>query len=569
MTDSQSDTSNNELQRRLKTLMLLRVIFLTLFLGVVVIFQKRGGEIPALIHISFLIGLTYFLTILYAILLRNIKNLILFSYVQIIGDIIIEAGVNYVTGGVQSTFSFLYIFSIITASIIISRKGGYIIASFSSVIYGTMANLELYNFISPASFYGKILSSLDPGYVFYLVFFNILAFFLVAFLSGNLSERLKITGKELRREKDHLIKLQSFNENIVNSIESGLFTTDINGKINFFNKTAEKLTSYEKNEVIGKFFYEVFVLPDLSDSTRNISLDSTDPKRYEGIFKRKDKKEIFLGMSFSPFRDEKNTIQGIIGIFQNITLLKEMEEKIRKKDRLAAIGEIAAGIAHEIRNPLTSISGSVQLLKDTFGLKKADRQLMDIVIREAERLNTIISNFLNYARPVPLVVGSYNINEIINETIGLFKNNKEYRSDIEISTDFKQKKINAMVDPKQIKQVFWNLYLNSAQAMPEGGVLRIETHYCDDNERSKIPSRKLVDRENINKFIEINIKDSGTGISQQDIGKIFEPFYTTKEGGNGLGLAIVYRIIENHKGIIEVKSKPGGGTAFQIFLPSQ
>lgn len=568
MTESQSDTSNKGLLRRLKTLMLLRVIFLTLFLGVVVIVQKRGGEIPALIHISFLIGLTYFLTIIYAILLKNIKNLILFSYIQIIGDIIIEAGVNYITGGVQSTFSFLYIFSIIIASIIISRTGGYVIASISSLIYGTMANLELYNFISPASFYGKVFSSLDPGYVFYVVFFNILAFFLIAFLSGNLSERLKITGKELRIEKDHFIRLQNFNENIVNSIESGLFTTDIMGKINFFNKSAEKLTGYEKNEVIGKFCYEVFIFPNLSDRFNNLSLYSIDPKRYEGIFKRKDKKNIFLGISFSPLRDEKNITQGIIGIFQDITLLKGMEEQIRKKDRLAAIGEIAAGIAHEIRNPLTSISGSVQLLKDTFGLKKVDKQLMDIVIREAERLNTIISDFLTYARPVPLVVGSYNINEIINETIGLFKNNREYRSNIEISTYFKQKKINAMVDPKQIKQVFWNLYLNSIQAIPDGGVLRIETFYCDDNERSKISYRKLEKRKNINRFIEINIRDNGTGIPQQDIGKIFEPFYTTKEGGNGLGLAIVYRIIENHNGIIEVKSKVGEGTTFQIFLPA-
>lgn len=568
MDNRESDYSHKELLGKVKALMLIRVIFLTLSLGVVVIIQKRSGEIPALLSISFLIGFTYFLTLLYAILLRIIRNLLLFSYIQIVGDVLITAGLTYVTGGVQSIFSFLYMLAIITASLIISRKGGYVIASFSSIVYGVMANLELYNLLPKTPFYGKVFSSLDPGYVFYLVFFNILAFFLTAFLSGILAERLKLTTTELKREKNHFSKLQSFTKNIVDSMGSGLFATDIEGKINFYNNSAESLSGYKKEEVMGRPYYEVFHFPNLPRLLPDLSQKSIYPNRFEGVFKRRDKKEIFLGMSLYLLRDESDVTQGVIGIFRDLTVLKEMEEKVRRKDRLTALGEMAAGIAHEIRNPLTSISGSVQLLKESSDLNETDRQLMDIVVRETEGLNSIITNFLAYARPLPLVLSSCDINEIVKETIRLFKNSKEYRSDIEISTSFEKEKIYAKVDAKQVRQVFWNLCINSVQAMPKGGVLKIESRYCSDGEMDKIHLKKSKKGESPDKFLEINISDNGMGISKEELNKIFDPFYTSKEEGSGLGLATVHRIIEDHSGAIDVKSELGGGTCFRIFLPA-
>ncbi len=555
-------SSEKDLLFKIKVLMVLRVVIITIFLGAVVIFQYQVGQLPLILPITILITVTYLLTILYALLFGLIKNLRIFCYIQTIGDLLVETGVIYITGGIESPFFFLYILTIITASIVLYRPGSYIIASLASILYGTIIDLELYNIIHPMRSYPKAPISYEPSYIFYIVLINISAFFLVAFLSGYLSEKLKKVRKELKEKSGDLIELQRFHENVVRSIGSGLLTTTLKGEINSFNQAAEGITGYKFEEIIETPCPDLFDLPRVRMVFAEPIMIGDNSYRGEGIFRRKDGKEIYIGINFSLLRDEMDRIKGVIGIFQDITRLKEMEEKVARAERFAAIGKVSAGIAHEIRNPLASISGSIEVLRDELNLDGENRRLLDIVVREADRLNMIIKQFLSYASPKPSKFRQCNINEIIEETITLLKNSKEYNPNIELVTSFNNRKgIWAEIDPEQMKQVFWNLSLNAMQAMPEGGRLEINTSYYNNN----------IDRDVINnplsrQKVKIVFSDTGIGILQKDKDNVFDPFFTTKDEGTGLGLATVYRIVENHGGYIDIESTPGKGTSVNIYI---
>ncbi|MBI4640072.1 MAG: PAS domain S-box protein, partial [Candidatus Tectomicrobia bacterium] len=339
---------DSELLPKMKTLMILRVIVITTLLGGVIFFQMTVGQSPAILPVTILIATTYFLTIVYALSLYRVKQLRFFCYLQIGADLFIETGIIYTTGGVESIFSFLYILSIITASIVLQRRGSFAVASASSILYGTLANLELYRVVEPLSLYPRGIFPLEVEFSVFTILLHISAFFLVAFLSGYLSEKLKKTGEELKEKSGNLIELQAFHENIVQSLTSGLLTTDFGGKITSFNKAAEEITGYLLREVMEMPCSQLF--PFLkSELVSDFSELTSSASRYEGRFQRKDGKECYLGMRVSPLRDELNDIRGLIYIFQDLTEIKEMEAQIRRAERLAAIGRIAAGIAHEIR----------------------------------------------------------------------------------------------------------------------------------------------------------------------------------------------------------------------------
>jgi two-component system sensor histidine kinase PilS (NtrC family) len=548
---------HRELLFKIKSLMVLRAVVISIFLGTIIILQIRSGQLPFILPVTILIATTYLLTIIYSILLKIIKNLKLICYLQIIGDLLVESGVIYISGGIDSPFPFLYILSIIASSIILYRKGGYIIASLSSILYGTLINLEFYKILHPLSFYSSVTLLPPSGEVFfYTVFINISAFYLVAFLSGYLSEKLKKTGEELEEKSEDLLQLKTFHESVVKNMGSGLMTADLNGRIISFNLAAEGITGYKFYDVRGRNCSEFFNIPLLKGDFNSLA-DS--PIRIEDIFIRKDGNRIHLGMNISPLRDDKNNIRGIIGVFQDLTTIKEMKEKVIKSEKLAAIGRIASGIAHEIRNPLASISGSIQVLKDELSLNDQNIKLMDIILRETDRLNSIITQFLLYASPYKKNQQMCSIKELITETITLLKNSKKYPPNLNIETSFKYNGITINADPKQMKQVIWNLCINSIQAMENGGTMTISV-----NKKNGSPSYYKPDDESV----EIIIKDTGTGISEADLQKIFDPFFTTKEEGTGLGLSTVQKIIEGHNGSINVESKEGYGTTVKIILPS-
>jgi two-component system sensor histidine kinase PilS (NtrC family) len=568
------NTSENETGfSKLKWLIILRIVVITLTLGSALLFQIQKESPVALDLLYNFIIFAYLFTVFSLILLKAIKNFQVLAYFQIISDLLFETGFVYVTGGIKSFFSFLYLFSIIASSIILFRKGTFIIASLSSLLYGTLAILQYYGILPMHSAPGFPFTTLNISSFYYNIFLNVCAFYLVAFLSSYLSESLKLTHEQLQETSSDLSQLQVFHKNILQSMSSGLLTTNLVGKITSYNRAAEEITGYKFEEAYGTDLDEM--LPGVYAKEIFERLEKTNllPYRFQKMIKSRDGRDMFLGMTASTLQDNAREIKGLTLIFQDLTELKEMEEQVKRSDRLVALGELAAGIAHEIRNPLASIKGSVQMLKSDLDLEEDNQTLMDIVIRESIRLNNIITDFLVYARPTPLTLSKFDIvDEVIHPTIKLLKNSQEYTDLIRIDVHVPSILPPVIADKLQMRQVFWNLCLNALQAMPRGGTLSISVKKTEGGQDigDVTLSRKFMSSEFRNTYgcwYVISVQDTGYGIRSEDLRKIFVPFFTTKENGTGLGLAIVHSIIENHQGIIKVKSKINEGTTFEVSLP--
>ena len=536
--------------------MVTRVTVVTLLLGSFLFLGIRHKEGPFIVPtFYFLIATTYLFTLIYAILFKRV-SFKTSTYLQIFGDIILITVLVSVTEGIESPFVFLYLFSIIPAAMMLDRSGALTAASAASIFYGTIADLQYYNslsFLSETTLPGKTF--------FYVLTLHIVAFFAVAYLSSSGVETLRRMREELRAKDSDLEKLQAFNANVAQCMSTGLLITDEQGRITSFNRAAEEITGYKWEEIWGKPYLEVLPVNKLEDILNNVE-NILPIYRFESEVLRKDGVQITLGLNVSHLKDERGHSKGIIGIFQDLTKIKEMEMEVKKREKMAMIGELAAGMAHEIRNPLASLSGSMQILKQELSLKEDHARLMEIALREMDRLNTTITEFLTYAKPTPLQKKLMNINDLLIDTIDLLKNSDDFRSaNISIQTEFKEEQLVLPVDPHQMSQVFWNLSLNAIQSMSGGGVLTVSSR--------KSGMKRFEGLSNKTEGAEIIFRDSGEGINEEIIDKIFLPFYTTKEGGSGLGLAIVHRIIEGHNGRIYVKSKPGKGTQFTLYIPAE
>jgi two-component system sensor histidine kinase PilS (NtrC family) len=548
--------SREEYYTRIKWLMASRIALTTFLVGTLIFIQQRYNiySFPTA-SLDYFVLLVYLLTGTYWYVLRKIKNLALFAYLQISIDILLVSILVYITGGIDSAFSPLYHLVIISGSIILYRRGGYLAASISSILYGGMLDMQYYNafgFVQSTNF-----TSLQ---VLYLVFSNILSFYAVALLSGYLSERLRKTRQELHEKNIDFADLRVLQEHILRSVGSGILTTDMAGRITSWNPAAEHITGYSHDEIRDR-------LQDVFGTSIKGFFGHTDklkerPYRLAGAIVKKEGTVVQLGMTASLLKDEQDVVRGIILIFQDITKMTEMEEQVRRQERLATVGSLAAGIAHEIRNPLGSISGSIQVLQGELDLKGDNKQLMDIVLSETDRLNTIITEFLEYARPQADLsaapagndASAVLLSELFNETVTLLKNSRDYRDGITLTCTAED---GAAVkgDPRRLRQIFWNLLINACQAIPDQGEITVSA--------SPMPAS---DNET---WYRIVVADTGRGIAPEHLDKIFDPFFTTKDaaGGTGLGLAIVYRIVEDHGGTIEVESQAGRGTAFTINLP--
>ncbi len=527
--------------------MLSRTVLVTLLLGTLIFFQHEYRIYPfPVIYLYYFIVSVYILTSIYWYLLRRFQNLTLLAYLQVAGDIFLVTFLVHLTGGIDSGFSLLYHLTIISASIIIYRRGGYLAASLSSILYGGMLDMQYYNIL------GFVRSlNFTAMQVLYQVFINILSFYVVALLSGYLSERLRRTRQELRDKSLDFEDLRALQDHILKSVGSGILTMDLEGYITSWNPAAEHITGYSYGEIKNRL-QEVF-----GSSIKGLFGHTDDlkerPFRFDGQIVKKDGNTAILGMVATLLKDETNAVRGIILIFQDITKMLQMEERVRRQERLATVGSLAAGIAHEIRNPLASLSGSIQVLQGELNLKGDNKNLMDIVVRETDRLNTIITEFLEYARPKVSQNDHIVLAAVIEETIMLLKNSKTFIEGIGIQCHI-DPSLAIQGDAQRFRQVFWNLLINASQAMQCGGTITITatpfSHVEDDVVRC-----------------EIVVADTGYGIAPEYRNKIFDPFFTTKTGGTGLGLAIVYRIIEDHGGTIAVETEVGKGTKFRIRLP--
>ena len=561
--EQDSTERNKELLGRIKWLMVLRLLFATFLLVATVVVQARAYPSfsnTSLASLYILTGVIYFLTLCYALLLDRIKKYVLFAYVQLVFDVLFVTALIYVTGGIESIFSFMYILTIINAAIMLYRRGGLLIASASSIGYGSLLDLQYFGIIHPYYTRASELMTYTIGYYFYTLLMNIAAFYLVAFLSSYLAEELRRSSVKLKAKQYDLDQLELLNRNIVQSINTGLITLNNQLEISYINPAVEQISGFGYRDLEGIHIGDIFpkIVPYLSISDRGGDNDDM-PQPQKGIdvdFDRRDGTRLHLGFSQSILKDPGGDEIGLILIFQDLTEFRQMQEQVRRMDRLAVAGELAAGIAHEIKNPLASLSGSIQMLRDEVDFGPMQQRLMDITMREAERLNALVNEFLLFSRPEKAVDRSVEVNEVIEDTLEMLKNSPELSRPIRIEKTL-SKNLWVRIDSQRLQQVIWNLVLNAVQEMKNSGRLSVATAI-----RTKRGSGDAQE-----KLAEISISDTGPGILPENQGKVFDPFFTTKDQGTGLGLTIVHRIVENYDGKIFLDSDGRSGTTFTLHFP--
>jgi two-component system sensor histidine kinase PilS (NtrC family) len=532
-------------EKRLKWVIGIRLLVAILFLGSAAIIQLKEEPPYPTGPLFSLLALTFALSALYLLLLPRIKRLDAFSGVQFGADLLLSTGLVYFTGGIESPLIFVYIFPIFGSGTLLGRRESVLMASLGSIFFGLLVDLEFFGIIPSVGYTPA--SHPTPGSVLFRVFINIVAFFLVALLSSHLAERLRETGKQLEAERIDLRNLKTLYQDVIATIPSGIMTLDLAGRIIAFNATAERITGLKTSEVIGRLYPEAGLIEFPGLKAFVTREDGPAPiEAFEAPFVRKDGTVLPIGVTYSSLRDAERRLLGSVAIFQDLTDRKQMEEQLRRADRLATVGQLAASIAHEVRNPLAAISGSIQLLDEELKGHGHER-LLGVILREADRLKLITGQFLDQVR-MPGPPGSeYDLVASVEETLFLLQQSEECRPGINVRFEKKVEVLPVVADRDRLKQVFWNLGLNALQAMSAGGTLTVVVAAEDG-------------------FGVVEFRDSGEGIPAEHLLKIFEPFYTTKGRGTGLGLSIAKRLVEDLGGRIEVRSRPGGGATFQIFL---
>jgi two-component system, NtrC family, sensor histidine kinase PilS len=537
----------SEFRRRIEYLMLFRVGLITIVLSLTVVLRlasPRDLALPGSVTLFGIVVATYALTLVYAAFLSRVQNLVRFADFQLAGDLLITSALVHVTGGAQSGYTFFYPLSIIGAAIVRYRKGAVVIGAASVGLFVLVAILG-WTRILPAPLGGATTAPWDQTRWELLrsIMLNVGAMTAVAFLAAKLGEQLSLTGQSLARQSQRVMDLATLKDDIIRSLSSGLITTDLDGIVLTTNEAAGEILEVEPAETIGKPVAEL--LPGLAKLLSAMG-DRDSIRRAELSGQRSSGQNLVLGVSISPLMSGDDEAKGRILNFQDLTELRRMEAQVKRAERLAAIGGLAAGIAHEIRNPLASISGSIELLRAAPHLDGENKDLMEIVLREVDRLNGLVTDLLDYARPRERSPAELELGELLDETVRVFSQD---RSAPRLSVSFHGgEPIPLQADPGQVRQVVWNLLRNAAEAMPEGGTIDVSMAARDG-------------------WAEITVADSGVGIAPEDREKIFEPFYTTKTRGSGLGLATVQRIVTEHAGELLCDSTVGKGTRFTVRLP--
>jgi len=541
------------IKARIYWLMGLRVVVVTLLLGLSLAFQVTKGERIETFYA--LIVFTYAVTIPYALVLRRITNpeaFVQFAWAQITIDFLLETVLIARTGGIESPFAVLYVISVTVASLVPRRRVGLLTASLCIILFGILTNVQLYGLAEGWGWLPPTRLSAAESLQAFGVYG--LAFLVVGFLSGALADQLQHADRSLREKEQGLSRLRAFHENIVHSISSGVFTTDERGCITSFNPAAQEATGYSFEQVQRRPWREVFNWHPSEQEDERL-LDVSANMRFEVECKRADGNRLVLGMTLAPLH-EQGEETGLVGVFKDLTQIRDLEEEMRRKEWLASLGEMSAGMAHEIRNPLGALAGAMQMLRKDLQADETSQRLMEIAVREATRLDTIITEFLQYARPPALSLAEYDLNKVLAETLDLVQHEARARTNIKIVTSLADGVLPGQVDQDQMKQVFWNLAVNAFDAMPQGGQLTIATG-C----------RKIDAGGRKADVVEISFQDIGEGIPKKNLDKIFLPFFTTKKQGSGLGLAAVHRIVDLHGGWIKVDSQERQGTRFVVCLP--
>lgn len=513
--------------------------------------SAAGVDIQARIPISGLLLLVFPLSGVWWLILKSGCGLRLIVYPQIVADLIVEGGIVYFTGGAQSHLAVLFLMTIFLAGMLLCARGAVVAATGSTLFFVGASLLEQAHFRTAVAdnSQGGLSVNMIVSIVLQIVFF-----YLVAVLTGYVSRKVRAFGARLRLATTELEKAKMDTHLIIESMSSGLITVDSGYRISEFNRSASRILGIKPEQARYRDIRDVIesISPQLCEKIVRAIERGLPEERGEVVATTSAGRTTPLGISVSLLSGGAGTSSGAVVVFQDLTEVKSMAERIRLADRLAALGELSAAIAHEIRTPLASICGSIEMLRDSLAPVGENGRLVDLVIKESDRLRKKIDYFLQFARSRPVRFGEVCVNSTLAEVVCLVKNHPHFTENTTIDIDAKAT-ATAWADEETIKQVFYNLALNAIEAVGPSGNLKITvdapvTHAGHD-------------------YARVSFADDGAGIGEDDLGRIFEPFYTKKATGTGLGLAIAAKIVEDHSGILDVKSNEGVGTVATVYLP--
>ncbi len=535
--------ANGTLAQRVQTLVIGRLVVIFLLLVTSWIWSSGSAQftlqsIPQGPLLVFIISVG--LTVVYFFLLRISSDLNWQIRAQFIIDGLLITWLVWRTGDMTSPYITLYIVLIGISSIFMRPVSTIAMAVLCVCLFIALSLLAVFDVLETGS------TAVPFGRVVQILSFHSFAFLVVGLLASKLAEK-QMSGEQLREATKSLQNLRALHERIIESIRSGLITTDLEGHIFTFNAAAAEITGYKAEDVKGKSIFTLFAN---SDDLRLAATETAENQiRSEADIITPHGFRVRIGYSVADLFSEENEASGYIVTFQDLTQIRSMEESIRRKDRLAAVGRVGAGLAHEIRNPLGAMRGAIQVLGSSMPPNSVQSDLMGIVLRESDRLNSIITNFLSYAKPKVGNQTEIDVRDAINDTVKLLRHSPDVTESHSIEEILPSAPVFISADQTQIQQVFWNLARNALQAMPNGGRLRIKVE--------RAPSDK----------VRIIFEDTGRGMPPEQVEQLFEPFSTSTTGGTGLGLSIVYQIIRDHNGSINVRSIEEEGTTITIELP--
>jgi len=536
----------------LSTIIAMRLVVSTALLGSAVLVELRGpGSDPAT-PFYFLIGVTYALSLVYVATLRLAEHRPAWADAQFGIDAAMVTAFIGVTGGITSYFSLLYCLPITAASLVRYRAGAMRVASVAALSYAGLVWAQYAQASGAIALEWEWLgAALLPGFgaATYTLGIHLVGFFGVAWLAGSLAEATRSADARYERASNVIADLREFNDLVVNSLLSGLATADANGRLLTFNRAAASITGLSHGDVAGRPLADVFQLADPAREDL-AALEPRQSMRAEVGFVRPDGGRIEMGLTATTLAFPDGT-SGYLVTFQDVTEVRRLERQSRLQQRLAAVGEMAAGIAHEIRNPLASMSGSIQVLRQELTLSDEQAQLMDIVVRESDRLNETIRSFLLYARPQRFSMRRLEATSIVRDVALLLRNSAEVGTAHRVDVRTPAHAVWCEADDTQIRQVLWNLATNGLRAMAAGGVLTLSVDTDADGS------------------VVLVVEDQGHGMRAEEIEGLFQPFVSSFERGTGLGLAIVHRIVQDYGGSVEVASQEGRGSSFRVRLPQR
>jgi two-component system sensor histidine kinase PilS (NtrC family) len=537
-----SDDDRRGLARLLVARLVLAVFAFVLALAL----SAEGGSEREVLGPWVVLAFAFLSTAVSAAWMARVRRPRVFGAAQLAADVAVVTALVHVSGSGISAFGFLYLPIPVFGAVLFDRTGAYGSALLSSAAYAaTLAGAE---------------GAGPEGAAFALWSAQTGALLIVALLASTLARELRVTGERLDVSRARFSVLRNLHERTVESLSSGLLTTDASLRITFFNPEAERITGRKAGDALGRMLDEV--LPGAAALARDADAGQSR-MRARLPLAGPDREARHLGIAVSILRGGDGAAAGYVAIFQDVTGVVLMEQELRRRERLAGVGELAASIAHEIRNPLAAISGSVELLRSGEGEDGA--RLMDIVLREIGRLDALIRDFLQYARPAAPKLEAVPLGPLFDDVARVLEASLPPGARLEHEAE---PGAAALADPTQLRQVIWNLLRNALDALEGGGVVRLSAARAprapqdggaDGRKRGVVEGPGSV---------EIVVADTGRGIALGDFERIFDPFYTTKPDGTGLGLPTVHRIVESHGGALQVESRPGVGTQFRVRLPA-